>query len=228
MFEGDLGDVGHEAGHPRKGILAVTLPKRFRIVTAVAALSIAAFVPASAHAGVLASSATNCDSQTLSQPFLPFADVAQYTLEPGGDFEPGSTAWALTGNAGPAAGNEPWNVTASSDSNSLSLGSGGSATSPAICVGIQHPDVRFFAKASSALAALRVEVLYLDGSGNTQSLAIGTITANTGWAPTAPLPIVANLLPLLSGSETPVQFRLTAVSGTWNVDDFYVDPFSRW
>jgi hypothetical protein len=42
------------------------------------------------------------------------------------------------------------------------------------------------------------------------------------------MPIVANLLPLLPGSKTPVSFRLTALSGSWTIDDFYVDPFTRW
>ena len=40
--------------------------------------------------------------------------------------------------------------------------------------------------------------------------------------------MLANLLPLLPGSKTPVQFRVTSVGlGTWWVDDFYVDPKCR-
>jgi hypothetical protein len=147
---------------------------------------------------------------------------------PGGDFEPGSPAWDLTSGADETAVNEPWAVTDEMDGHSLYLGSGSSTTSGTICVGIEHPTVRFFTKASSTLATLKVEVLFWDGSGNQQSLTIGTITGNTGWAPTLQTPIVANLLSLLPGSKTPVAFRLTATSGSWKVDDFYVDPFSRW
>jgi hypothetical protein len=40
--------------------------------------------------------------------------------------------------------------------------------------------------------------------------------------------IGANLLPLLPGSKTAVAFRFTAVSGDWQIDDVYVDPFTRW
>jgi hypothetical protein len=42
------------------------------------------------------------------------------------------------------------------------------------------------------------------------------------------MPIVANLLPLLPGSRTPVSFRVTATSGSWKIDDFYVDPYRSW
>ena len=201
---------------------------RFRPLVAVAAVAAAFFVPSTAHAGLLAASATNCDAQQFSQPFLPWADPAQYTLMPGGDFEPGSPVWDLTSGADGATVNEPWTVTDEMDGHSLSLTSGSTATSGTICVGIEHPDIRFFAKASSSLASLKVEVLYFDGAGNQQSLPIGVVTGNTGWAPTLQTPIVANLLALLPGSKTPVAFRLTATSGSWKVDDFYVDPFSRW
>jgi hypothetical protein len=206
----------------------MTLLNRLRALLALAVLAVAAAVPSYASAGILATDATNCDAQTFSQPFLPFADPASYTLQPGGDFEPGSPNWDLTSGAGGASVNEPWTVTDEMDGHSLSLGAASSATSPSICVGIEHPDIRFFTRASSSLATLKMEVLYLDASGNTQSLQIGNVTGNTSWAPTVQMPIVANLLPLLPGSKTPVAFRLAATSGNWKVDDFYVDPYARW
>jgi hypothetical protein len=193
-----------------------------------AVLALAALAPATAQAGPLVADAASCDAQTFSQAFLPWADPASYTLQPGGDFEPGSPAWDRTSGADSAMVNEPWTVTDELDGHSLTLSSGSSATSPSICVGIEHPDVRFFTKASSALATLKVEVLYTDGAGNSQSLTIGTLSGNTSWSPTPQMPIVANMLALLPGSKTSVAFRLTATSGSWKVDDFYVDPFARW
>jgi hypothetical protein len=206
----------------------VTLHHRLPFALVVTAIATAAFLPSTAQAGVLAADATNCDEQSFSQPFLPWADPASYTLHPGGDFEPGSPAWEVTTGATDASVNEPWAVTDDLDAHSLALGSGSNATSPTICVGVEHPDIRFFAKASSSLATLKVEVLFVDGNGDTQSVTIGSATGNSGWAPTAPMPIVANLLPLLPGSKTPVAFRLTATSGSWKVDDFYVDPYAKW
>jgi hypothetical protein len=214
--------------NPTKGLALMMLRSRLRCVLAVGSVAAFALVPSTAQAGLLAADATNCEEQAFAQVFLPWADPANYTLHPGGDFEPGSPAWDHTSGAAEAAVNEPWDVTDDLDGHSLALGSGSSATSPTICVGIEHPDIRFFAKASSSLATLKVEVLFTDGNGNTQTLAIGSATGNSGWAPTAPMPIVANLLPLLPGSKTPVAFRLTATSGSWKVDDFYVDPYARW
>jgi hypothetical protein len=201
---------------------------RFRPLVAIVCVAVAVALPSSASAGILAADATNCGEQTFSQAFLPFADPASYTLQPGGDFEPGSPVWDLTVGAGESSVNEPWAVTDEMDGHSLALSTGSSATSPSICVGIEHPDIRFFSRASSTFATLKVEVLFLDGDGNTQSLTIGTVGGNSGWSPTTQMPIVANLLSLLPGSKTRVAFRLTATSGSWKVDDFYVDPYAKW
>jgi hypothetical protein len=193
-------------------------------ITAIAVGAVA-FVPA-ASAGPLVATASNCDAQTLSQPFLPFADLASYTLDPGGDFESGP-AWNLSGGAAVGGGNEPWSVGSASDSKSLALPSGSGAVSPSICVGIEHPTLRFFAKGSNPLAKLRVEVLFEDGFGNVQSLPIGVVTGSTGWAPTTIYPLVVNLLPLLPGEKTAVAFRFTPSGGSFQIDDVYVDPYCR-
>ena len=38
--------------------------------------------------------------------------------------------------------------------------------------------------------------------------------------------MVGNLLPLLPGDMTPVEFRFTPLlGGDWQIDDVYVDPF---
>jgi hypothetical protein len=103
---------------------------------------------------------------------------------------------------------------------------GSSATSSTICVGIEHPDLRFFASnTGSALGTLKVEVLFEDASGNVGSAPIGAVTGGSGWQPTAPMPLVVNLLPLLPGDYTPVQFRFTPQGGNWSIDDVYVDPW---
>jgi hypothetical protein len=193
------------------------------IAVAVAALAVA---PAGASAGPLVSSASNCASQTLSQVFLPWNDVANYTLNPGGAFENGAAGWSLNG-ASVVSGNEPFYATSSSDANSLSIPNGSSATSAAICVGIGHPDIRFFARDDSTAATLKVEVLFEDSNGNVQTAPIGVVAAGTSWAPTAPIPIVANLLPLLPNNMTAVAFRFSASGGSFQIDDLYVDPYSR-
>ena len=200
--------------------------KASRIALAVAGLVVTLALAPSASAGPLVASASNCDTQSLSQPFLPWADPATYTLNPGGSFEDGAAGWSLSG-ATVAGGNEPFNVTAPTDSNSLSIASGGSATSAPICVGIEHPDLRFFVKASNATASLRVEVLFETASGDVVSAPIGSTGSNGTWALTVPMPVVANLLPLLPGDHTAVAFRFSATGGSFRIDDVYVDPYAR-
>jgi hypothetical protein len=207
-------------------MLPTTIRRKLRLAIPVAALALAAIAPGTANAGPLVANASNCGSQVLGQTFLPWNDVAYYTLNPGGSFEPGSAAWSLSG-ASVVSGNESSYVGSASDSSSLSIPNGAGATSAEICVGLGHPDIRFFAKSNSSTARLTVEVLFEDANGNVQSATIGAVTGAGDWAPTAPMPIVANLLPLLPDNMTPVEFRFTASGGDFQIDDLYVDPYQR-
>ena len=192
------------------------------------AAALLAGTASSAQAGVLVSSATDCADTNSSQVFLPWVDVANYFLAPGGDFESGAAGWTLTGGAGVVSGNEPWNVTGGGSS-SLRIPAGGSATSPAICVGLEHPTIRFFEKSSGAglTSALRVDVLFEDAAGNVRDLTIGRETRG-GWEVTPTFVIVANLLALLPGEHTAVAFRFTPEgTGSWQIDDVHVDPYAK-
>jgi hypothetical protein len=186
---------------------------------------------ATANAGVLVASAPDCASQSLAKTFLPWWDVANYTALGGGDFEGSGTGWSTSGGATIADGNESFAVGGSGDSHSLSLPAGASATSPAMCVGLNHPTVRFFAKRQSggwlSLASLRVDVLFETASGAVTTLPIGFVGNNGSWQATSPMLVVANLLPLLPNDMTPVAFRFTAQGADFAIDDVWVDPYSR-
>ena len=199
------------------------------VVTALAAL---AFSASSASAGLLANAATSCDAQSLSQPFAPWLDLAQYTPLSGGNFETAAAGWTLSGGATVAAGNEVFKVAGANDASSLSLPSSGVATSPTICVGLEHPTVRFFAKRNSGgllgLSTLRVEVMFENELGLVESLPIGVVVGTPNWQPTLPMTVIANLLPLLPNEHTPVAFRFsTLLGGSWSIDDIQVDPYQR-
>jgi hypothetical protein len=197
-------------------------------VTATVALAAGA---SSANASLLVASARSCDDQALSKTFMPWWDFADYTALPGADFEGAGNGWSMSGDAEIANGNEPWRVGGASDSHSLSLEAGDSATSPTMCVGIDHPTLRLFAKRDSggwlSLATLRVDVLFETANGTTASLPIGFVGNGGSWQATSPLLVVANLLPLLPGERTPVAFRFTAQGADFSVDDVWVDPYSR-
>lgn len=181
-----------------------------------------------AEAGVLVDTTTDCDRQALEQPFLRWADPASYTLVPGGSFSEGAGRWRLS-QSRLVADNEPWNVHGDARPASLRIDAGGSATSPAMCVGLEHPTLRFFARnVGSLLGSLVVEVLFEDAQGQVHALPISAMLGDFGWQPTMPAPIVANLLPLLPGAHTPVAFRFhSATGGEWLIDDVYVDPYRK-
>jgi hypothetical protein len=206
------------------------MPSIRRLATlALGAAAFFASAAPSAQAGLLVSSASNCDEGASSQVFLPWTDVANYFLAPGGDFEAGASGWTLTGGASVVGGNEPWNVTGGGGS-SLRLPAGGSATSPAICVGIEHPTIRFFEKSVGASLGsnLRVDVLFEDAAGNVRDLTIGRETRG-GWEVTPVYVVVANLLAVLPGEHTAVAFRFTPEgTGSWQIDDVHVDPYGKY
>jgi hypothetical protein len=202
-----------------------------RLAFAIGALaaSLAAFAPA-AQAGPLVAAATDCDAQTLSQPFLPWLDPAHYTLAPNGGFEQGASDWDLDGGASVVSGNESFYVREAGDRHSLSLPAGSSATSDVVCVGVEHPTLRIFARnTGSPLSSLKVEVLFEDATGAVRSAPIGALSAGPSWQPSALMPLVVNLLPLLPGEATPVAFRFEpqGAGGQWRLDDVYVDPLRR-
>jgi hypothetical protein len=171
----------------------------------------------------------SCDGQELERPFLPWADPAQYVLAPDGAMDGRADGWDLS-NADVVADNEPFEVRGPGELAALHIGPGGSATSPAMCVTLSHPTLRFFARnAGDAGGALAVEVLFEDPLGRVRSLPIGLVGGAVRWSPTLPMPIVANLLALLPGGGTPVAFRFTPVGegSEWMIDDVYVDPYCK-
>jgi hypothetical protein len=210
-----------------------TVPETRRRSAAVLALSTLvalALSAGSAQAGPLVASAGECAEESLSKPFLPWLDPADYVLAPDGGFESGASGWRMGEASVVAAGNEPWSVRAAGDSASLAVPAGKSVTSPAMCVGVEHPTLRLFAKRTSGLAtdALKVEVLFEDAAGTVHSAAIGAVASDGSWSPTQPMAIAVNLLPLLPGERTAVAFRFTAAgTGGWRIDDVYVDPYCR-
>ncbi|MDX6658687.1 MAG: hypothetical protein QOH62_3480 [Solirubrobacteraceae bacterium] len=205
------------------------VPKARRIAAPLAlVLALFALAAGSAHASLLVADGANCNDYSSSQVFLPWADPANYTLAPGGDFEKGSSRWNLVGASRVGNDNESFQVGGSADRASLSLPSGSVAISPAMCVGLSHPDFRVFFKQTdgSAVAALRIDVLFDDATGTTQTQNVGGVGGRSSWTLSAQIPIVVNLLPLLD-QGTPVAFRFTALGGDFRIDDLYVDPWTR-
>jgi hypothetical protein len=195
---------------------------RAAISMAAAAITTATLA-APAHAGVLTKSATGCDDPVLSQPFKPWLDSAYY--KPVDDFESGADGWTLAGGAKVVDGNAAQKVGGASDAFSLQLPAGSSATSPAVCVGLDEPTLRYFARRNSGLlSTLTVSVQVQLELGVWVTLPIG-VDLGGAWHPSLPSLVVANLLPLLPPDMTAVRFKFAPLlGGSWQIDDVYVDP----
>jgi hypothetical protein len=201
-------------------------PKIRAALAALATVAASAALAAPANAGILTKSATDCDAAVDSHPFAPWGDNASYKPVGHGGFEGGAAGWTLSGGAKVVTGNESYKVGAASDNYSLQLPAGSSATSPTVCVGLSEPTLRFFARKNSGLlSTMAVSVKVETSLGSTVTLPIG-VDLGGNWHPTLPMLVVGNLLPLLPNDKTPVQFQFTPLlSGNWQIDDVYVDPW---
>jgi hypothetical protein len=188
------------------------------VVMAMAALS----APAAQARGNLLGLNPQCGP--TSKPFARFGDYRNYTFGANGGLELGSFGWTLSGGAAVVAGNESYYAHSRYDSHSLFLPEGSSATTPSMCMGTFSTWVRFFASNKDS-GALRVQVQYRSLVGTLLGLVdAGTVSGGSGWTPS---PAFLNLQSLncLVGAGT-LQLKLTPVGGSFQVDDFYVDPLA--
>jgi hypothetical protein len=191
----------------------VALFRRIGLAGVLALAALAFAVPSGAQAD-------GCPEQPSAQTFLPWWDVAWYVPAPDGGFEGGGSGWTLSGGAAVVDGNQPY----LDGARSLRLPGGASATTAPMCIGIEHPTIRLFARnTGSPLSTLAVSVVFRDLLGIRQELPIGVVTAGSRWAPTAVMPVVANLL------SDRAAFRFTPLDdrGEWTIDDVYVDPYNK-
>jgi hypothetical protein len=195
---------------------------RFISRTLGATLGLAALLAAPAHAKDLAAGTCTAGG-TLTQAFSPFGDSGFYTPVLDAGLEHGADGWALTGDAAVTGGNEPWFIGGNrADHHALELPQDATATTPALCVDETFTHFRFFARGAGTL---RVEVLSTDAKGKGVVTRAGDVKAGAAWAPTGELPI--EVIKKAGTSTVPVSFRLTARSGSVQVDDVYVDPWAR-
>lgn len=197
-----------------------------RTLRLTALLAVASTLVLATGKGVARASSTSllggCPAEQLSQPFLPWGDPSSYKLVADGGFEGGAAGWSLRGAASVVDGNEPWHTRAPGDSRSLNLPSGAQAVSPATCVGLLDPTLRFFAR--SLGGTVHIDVTLHVGLLTT-TMPVGAVNPGDSFAPTLPLAILGNLLTPLGSGVGSVNLTFTAVGGAAQIDDVYVDPF---
>ena len=192
-----------------------------RVLRRVAAL---AFVGVLAVPGIALAS---CPTQPVSNPFSQWGDNNNYFLVPGGSFEgtADQVGWTLSG-ASLTQGNEPFYVDSSSDSQSLTISGGGSATSPFFCVDNTMGSLRFFAQQIEAGGGLHVYALVQTANG-VQTVPVARLLDGSmpSWAPTQPITGDTENLSDDQTLQVALEFSVRAWSASWQIDDVYVDPY---
>jgi hypothetical protein len=180
-----------------------------------------------ATAGSLVSSA-DCGYGDPEQVFLPWSDDAVYQLAPQGDFS-STSGWTLSKGAAVVAGGDPFTGTG----RSLALGKDGQAATPAMCVDVSNPTIRFFTRdvGGNGKANLKVDVLYEDFDGHVKHLTVAKLRAGSDWQPSMIVPFYMNMLAAASPSGvTAVAFQFKAEGlqkdESLSISSVYVDPFN--
>jgi hypothetical protein len=73
-----------------------------------------------------------------------------------------------------------------------------------------------------------VAVVYRSPIGGVITVPVGTVALSHGWAPTLPMLTASAVEGALSGGTAQVALRFTALSGSSQIDDVFVDPRVAW
>jgi hypothetical protein len=170
----------------------------------------------------------DCGYGEPAQVFASWGDNAMYTLAPQGDLS-ATDGWTLSKQATVAPSSDPF----SGATHSLQFAKGAEAATPAMCVNLDNPTIRFFVRdlGGNGKAQLKVDVLYEDFSGHVKHLTIAKLRAGSEWQPSVIVPMYMNMLAAASSSGlTAVAFRFKAEGlqkdETLSISSLLVDPFS--
>jgi hypothetical protein len=179
-----------------------------------------------AKAGKLLTSA-DCGYEDPTPVFAAWGDFAGYSLAPQGDVS-SNVGWTLNKQATIVSGADPF----SGAGQSLQLAKGAEAATPAMCVNLDNPTIRFFVKdvGGNGKANLKVDVFYEDLDGHVKHLTIARLKAGADWQPSAIVPMYMNILAQASASGvTAVAFQFKAEGlqkdETVSISSIYVDPY---
>jgi len=195
------------------------------VISALAAMAVLLFTPA-AKAGLLTTGpAAVCDTSVV-QPFTPWGDQSSYVLIPGGSFEAGTTSWTRTGEASIAKGNETYFVHSTADSHSLVLPPGSSVTTPSMCFATGDWHLRLFAVNTGTPSSLKVTIIVRSLIGVLSVLDGGKVSSTGSWQPSDQIQLtLTNVTGLVGTQAVSFRFTPTGYSGSWRIDDVYLDPW---
>jgi hypothetical protein len=181
-----------------------------------------------------AASTQTCTAPLIQNPFLRFGDQRDYVMAPDGSFEDAVlSGWQLSGSARRVTEADPVDLGADDGAGMLSLAARATAISPTMCVDLNYPTFRVLTKAVGRTdsSEFKIEVIYPDSAKPTWeelSKFDGKqfTNAGSGWRLTNDMDMNPSIGGKAAGFRR-VAFRFTALTGTWRVDDLYVDPRRR-
>jgi hypothetical protein len=208
-------------------IASPRIPRRLPALGLIGALAMVVLPAASANATALINTDA-CDNAALTQPFAAFGDSNVYKLVPGGDFEGSLAGWTLSHGAARVAGSEPSGATGVVGTSSLYLPAGATAQSPYTCVDAAYPMFRLFGRNNGLLSTVAVSIVYKEPLLGATAVPVGTILLSGRWAPSAKMftlsAVQGVVNGLLTGQTPQVALRFTALTGSSQIDDAFIDP----
>jgi hypothetical protein len=173
----------------------------------------------------------SCSAPALFNPLTGFKDRRHYFLAPSGDFEdPALPGWQLAGGAALTTSGSNAGITGESQTSSLLLAPGASATSPEMCVDLEYPSFRFFASqlAADTDAELAVDVIYPGLSrNNVRQARKFRLKAKDGWTLSDDVKLEPQRLGKVAGwRKIAVRFRVKPGTkpAAYRIDDVLIDP----
>ncbi len=169
-----------------------------------------------------AATTASCQDPVIVNPFTAFGDFRDYVLAPFGDFERADLpGWTLEGGATV--------VRNSAGNGTLRMPPGSKATSPAMCIDLNYPTIRYFVRdADREWARLKTQVMYVDHETAYSPYTVGKLNASGNWRLTEDIEIEPERGGVEAGWRR-IAFRLVAdpYEGDLRIDDLYVDPRMR-
>jgi hypothetical protein len=95
-------------------------------------------------------------------------------------------------------------------------------------VNAAYPSLRFFARNNGLLSNVVVQLVYSNPLLGLIPIPVGTVALSGQWQPSLPMLTLSAIPGLLSGGTTQVALRFTALLGSSQIDDIFVDPRARW
>jgi hypothetical protein len=191
-------------------------------VAAIATIGASAMSAVPAQASLLTT--TDCQAAPISQPVSIWGDTSDYVLAPGGAFSGATTNWSLSGNARLLSGGEPFDVSGTPAASSLALPAGASVQSPSFCVNGRYPTFRFFGRNDSLTSTVLVQVVYRLPLLGQIAVPVGIVALGGAWQPSAIMLTGSGLPAALTTGQAEVALRFTALLGSSQIDDVFVDP----